>query len=218
LVLLDLPIDQMALVTETAGRRPLLSIGTHCPGASVSCIAIDNVEMGRRAVRHLCDLGHRSLGFMGGDDHVAYGRDRWAGFLAACQQQEVAPRDQNIIRGLGSRLDERERMALIRALSSPHRPTAVFAAGYEFAMDVLETAKTVGLSIPRDLSIIAVDDPPSAPYLDPPLTTFRQPVLQLGHAAINMLVERIRQPGEQPEYRTLRPELIIRGSTGPAPF
>lgn len=218
LILFESPLHQIAAAAQRAGRRPIVSIGTHCPTGMVSCIEIDNVEMGRSAVRHLCDLGHRSLGFMGPDDHMTFGRDRWAGFLAACQQQEVAPREQNVIRSLGCRLDERERMALIRALSSPNRPTAIFAAGYDFVLDVLDAAKTVGLVVPRDLSVITVDDTPSAPYLDPPLTTFRQPLLELGHAAINMLLERTRQPGERPQHRTLHPELVIRGSTGPAPY
>lgn len=214
LVLVDPPPDRIAAAVDRAGRRPLLSIGTHTANGLVSCIEIDNLEMGRRAVNHLCDLGHRQLGFMGGDDNVPFGKDRWHGFLSACQQREVAPRDSNVIRSLGSRLDERERMALIRTLSSPHRPTAVFAAGYEFAMDVLETARTVGLVVPRDLSIVAVDDPPSAPYLDPSLTTFRQPLLELGHAAVNTLVERIHQPDGPAQHHTLRAELIVRGSTG----
>lgn len=216
MVLIDPPAEKIAAAVHRLGRRPIISIGTHCSTGLVSCIEIDNVEMGRRAVQHLCDLGHRNLGFMGGDDSTVSGKQRWAGFDSACRQQEVAPRDHNIIRTSASRLDPREKMALIRALSSPKRPTAIFAAGYDFSMDVLEAARTVGLVVPRDLSIIAVDDPPSAPNLNPPLTTFRQPLLELGHAAVNTLVERIRNPHEPPQHQTLRAELIIRGSTGVA--
>jgi DNA-binding LacI/PurR family transcriptional regulator len=60
-----------------------------------------------------------------------------------------------------------------------------------------------------------VDDPPSAAYLSPPLTTMREPLVQLGHTAVTALVERIRHDGAPVDDRVLQAELVIRRSSGP---
>jgi LacI family transcriptional regulator len=108
-------------------------------------------------------------------------------------------------------------MSLIRLLSGPARPTAIFAAGYYFALDVYGAAGTVGLRVPEDVSVIGVDDPPSAAHLSPPMTTLRQPLVQLGHAAVTMLCEQIQQNNGNGGSRTLCAELVVRRSTGPRP-
>jgi DNA-binding LacI/PurR family transcriptional regulator len=120
-----------------------------------------------------------------------------------------------VLKGSGWRLDERERTELIRLLGGPNRPTAIFAAGYCFALDVYAAAQTIGLHIGETLSVVGVDDPHSAAYLAPPLTTLREPLIQLGHSALTALVERLRQDGGPVENRLLQAELVIRRSTGP---
>ena len=93
------------------------------------------------------------------------------------------------------------------------RPTAIFAAGFYFALDCYGAAATVGLRIPDDISIVGVDDPPSAMHLSPPLTTLRQPLMQLGHAAITALHELIQRNSPDVVTRTLWAELVIRRSS-----
>jgi DNA-binding LacI/PurR family transcriptional regulator len=121
------------------------------------------------------------------------------------------------VKGLSWHLDDRERLTLVRALGRPDRPTAIFAAGYYFALDVYGAAATVGLRIPEDLSVVGVDDPPSAAHLSPPITTLRQPLVQLGQSAVTALVEQIQRNNGDPSSRTLCAELIVRRSTGPRP-
>jgi LacI family transcriptional regulator len=122
---------------------------------------------------------------------------------------------QWVLKGEGWRLSERHRTELIRLLSGPNRPTAIFAAGYYFALDVYAAAQTVGLRIGETLSVVGVDDPPSAAFLSPPLTTLRQPLIQLGHSAVTALVDRCRSDAAPFENRTLQAELVIRRSSGP---
>jgi LacI family transcriptional regulator len=107
-------------------------------------------------------------------------------------------------------------MSLIRLLGSPSKPTAIFAAGYYYALDCYAAAQTVGLRVPEDLSVVGVDDPPSAPFLSPPMTTLRQPLMQMGHAAITALHELIQRSGSDMVNRTLWAELVIRRSSAPA--
>jgi len=212
-----LPEEIDAFVSQ-ARRKPTLVVGARSHSKLIHWIDVDNVDLARQAVNHLTELGHTSIGYVGGDERISNSRDRWQGFVTTCQEHHLAPREQHVIRSQSWRLDERERMALIRTLSSPSRPTAMFAAGYYFALDVYSASATVGLRVPEDLSVVGVDDPPSAAHLSPPMTTFRQPLVQLGHAAVTTLFEQIQSDQMDQTNRLLSAELVIRRSTGPAPI
>jgi LacI family transcriptional regulator len=207
-------IEQMA--AETNRKQPILAVGAKSRNKRISSIDVDNLDIGRQAVGHLAGLGHHNLGFVGGEDAVSNSHDRWTGFKESCQEKGITVKDANVIRTGSWKLDEKDRMSLIRLLSSPQRPTAIFAAGYYFALDVLAAASTVGIRIPEDLSVVGVDDPPSAMYLSPPLTTLRQPLVQLGNAAITSLHELITRNTPDIVTRNLWAELVIRRSSAPA--
>jgi LacI family transcriptional regulator len=205
-------------MADTSKRRPpTVVVGAHSEVADIPSIDVDNADMARQAVNHLVALGHSRVAYIGPADQVSNSRDRWQGFVDAIKERGLALRESNLIKSTSWRLSEPEKMSLIRALSAPNRPTAVFAAGYYFALDLYTAAATVGLRIPEDLSVVGVDDPPSAPLLMPPLTTLRQPLIQLGHAAVTALAGKIQHPDDPMESRVLRAELVARKSSGPAP-
>jgi len=198
-------------------RKPALVVGACSHSKLLRCLNVDNIDIGRQAVQHLAGLGHRKIGFVGGDERISNQHDRWEGFLSACDEIGIVPREQQIIKGLGWQLDDRERGALARLLASPERPTAIFAAGYELALDVYAAAEEAGLRVPKELSVVGVDDAPSAPYISPPLTTLREPLVMLGSEALIALFEQIQGPNNNPHHPTLSAELILRSSTsGPA--
>jgi GntR family transcriptional regulator, arabinose operon transcriptional repressor len=213
-----LPSEVDHICGESRRNQPILTVGAKSDDKRISSIDVDNIDLARDAVNHLASLGHRHIAYVGGGDQVSNSRDRWLGFKAACESRGLSPREGHIISGDGWRLDERERNALIRTLTGPQRPTAVFAAGYYFALDVYGAAGTVGLRVPEDLSVVGVDDPPSASHLSPALTTMRQPLVQLGHAAVTALFERIQNDNAPLQNRTLRAELVIRRSSAAAPL
>ena len=208
-----MPDDLESISNEAKRRQPVLVLGAKSRSKRVSSIDVDNVDLARQAVGHLGGMGHTNIGFVGGSDRLSNAADRAQGFRGACLERGLSCRDQHVIRSDGWRLNEPERMALIRSLSGPGRPTAIFSAGYYFALDVYLAAATVGLRIPEDLSVIGVDDPPSASHLAPPMTTLRQPLVQLGHAAVTTLHELIRHGSGEVINRTLWAELVIRRST-----
>lgn len=213
-----LPEEVDSLAGLMRKKSPAIVVGARSPNKSVRSIDVDNVDLGRQAVHHLCSLGHTSIGYVGGADQISNSRDRWAGFVSACSERGLVCPEPHIIKGVSWHLDERERMALIRALSGPGRPTAIFAAGYYFALDVYGAAATVGLKVPEDLSVVGVDDPPSAAHLSPSMTTLRQPLVQLGNAAVTTLFEQIQNNNGDATSRTLWAELVVRRSTGPVPM
>jgi LacI family transcriptional regulator len=81
------------------------------------------------------------------------------------------------------------------------------------AAGVLRAAKDMGLNVPKDLSVIGVDDIPLADFLDPPLTTFRQDFQRIGREAANLLIQRIDQPDASNRQLRLPAKLIVRRST-----
>lgn len=209
-------VEEVAAFVERVNKRqPVLVLGAQIDQRNVSCVAVDDRAAAARAVEHLAAQGHRRLGYVGGADDVGDGRDQWAGFAEACRVFATAPAPSHIVRAAGRRLNDLERAALSRMLSGPQRPSAILAGEYHLALEVYAAAGKAGLRVGHDLAVVGVDDPPSAAFLAPPLTTVRRPLLQIGREGVAMLCEYLRK--ENPEFasRTLSAELIVRQSSGP---
>lgn len=195
------------------GSHPLMVVGASFDRPGVSWIDTDNRALSRQAVQHLHGLGHRRIGYVGGQELVPNDRDRWSGFKAAMEGLNTPIDPTCVVGAAGWRLEESGRDALVRLLKSEKRPTAIFAAGYYFALDVYEAAGRAGLNIPGDLSVVSVDDPASAAHLSPGLTTMRQPLIQLGKQGGRGLFEQIGEEHPTVQRTLLEAELVIRKST-----
>jgi LacI family transcriptional regulator len=198
-------------------RGPALVVGARCEFDDLTCFDVDNVEIARLAVKHLAEQGHRCVGYVGGAYQVSNSQDRWQGFTLACSELGLDCGDLALVKAKGWRLDDAERAQLGDALRAENRPTAVFAAGYAFALEVYGAARAAGLRIPQDIAIVGVDDPPSAEHLTPPMTTIRQPLMQLGYDAMaalfNSAQESDGQGNETLRSRKFAPELVVRQSS-----
>jgi LacI family transcriptional regulator len=106
-----------------------------------------------------------------------------------------------------------------RLLTAPQRPTAIVACNDLMAIGAMRAAREQGLRVGQDLSVVGFDDIPAAEHTHPPLTTVRQPIYEIGQRVCRMLAQVLA--GEQlttEEHQVLlKPELVIRDSTGP-PF
>lgn len=206
--------SEIEVLEREPRRQPAIVVGARGETGKVSSIDVDNVDLARQAVEHLTRLGHKKLLFVGGDEHLSNSRDRHIGFVSAAKEYGLAGTSLDVVmRGESWRLSDEERQTLVEILSGRDAPTGIFAAGYYLALDVYAAAHQAGLRIPDDLSLVAVDDPPSAEHLSPPLTTLRQPLVQLGQTAVGVLVESVRRNESKPVARTLGGELVARGST-----
>jgi DNA-binding LacI/PurR family transcriptional regulator len=97
------------------------------------------------------------------------------------------------------------------------RPTAVFAATDAIAFGAMKVAQEAGLNIPRDLSIVGLDDYEKASLSSPALTTVRQPFHEIGKQAVQLLETMIKNRSAKPQHLLIKPELIIRDSTARPP-
>ena len=179
-------------------------------------IAVDDVDGGEMATRHLVALGHRRVALIGDpppEFRFDWSRDRTRGYERALAAAGIEVREEYVREG--TRLPNVARAIATELLSLPERPTAVFAASDTQAIGVLEAARTLGIDVPGQLSVVGFDDIEVAGYLD--LTTVRQPLLESGRRGARLLLDALE--GRQvPPLRELLPlELVVRGTTSPPP-
>jgi LacI family transcriptional regulator len=176
-------------------------------------VGATNWNGGLTATRHLLGLGHRQIAVIGGPDWILCSRARIDGYRAAMDEAGV-PVDPRLVSYGRFHLEEgvETGRALLRRKD---RPTAIFAGNDLQALGVYQAARELRLHIPEDLSVVGFDDLPVAQWVGPPLTTIRQPLVDMATAAAEMVVA--MAGGEQPAQPRieLSTELIVRESTAP---
>lgn len=192
----------VVLVDELPGRWP--------------GVASDAPEAGRVAARHLLNLGHRRLAFMGPATD-AYGfRMRERGFTTALREAGLAIDSPRLRRSPATVAGGNAAMRELLALHRP--PSAVFCANDLMALGTLKACAAAGVDVPRQISIVGCDDIEMARIVTPELTTVRVPARGLGARAARLLLERITGIVPRPRRAAAKPlpvELIVRGTTAP---
>ena len=163
------------------------------------------------AMAHLIGLGHRRIAHLAS----AVGEATFLPRVRAADEAAAAAGLPPVTR-VHSAIDlAAARRGRARAADGAERPTAVICDDDIMAAGVCVAARELGLQVPRDLSVIGCDDLPVASVVDPPLTTLRADGVRIGTEGIELLVAVLA--GKRPRRRTLPVELVVRGSTGPAP-
>jgi DNA-binding LacI/PurR family transcriptional regulator len=176
-------------------------------------IGATNWNGGLTATRHLLGLGHRRIGVIGGPAGVLCSRARVDGFRAAMDEAGV-PIDPSLVSHGAFQVDEGIATGR-RLLARRDRPTAIITGNDLQALGVYQAAREARLHIPEDLSVVGFDDLPIARWVSPPLTTVRQPLIEMAEAAAEIVLGLARGE-EPPQMRVeLATELIVRESTAP---
>ena len=212
LLINPLPEAVDAFRREHPADTPMLVVGAHHPG--VPAVDVDNISLIRTGLTHLHRMGHTRVSYVGGAGELSNSRDRQTSFTDTCRKLGLDPADCQRLDAKSWRLSDEEKMALGQLLTGPTRPTALIAGGYYLALDIYQVAGTLGLNIPDQLAVVGIDDPPSAAHLYPPLTTYRQPLAELGYAAIRRITTLTYGGTVDTDCQKLIGELIIRGSSG----
>jgi LacI family transcriptional regulator len=213
LVVSTLPPEQ-EVERIRAARIPCILVDAVHP--ALPSIAVDDVAGGELATRHLIELGHRRIALIGDpppEFRFEWSRDRTRGYEQALRQAGITVRPEYVCEG--TRLLHVARAIAAELLSLPERPTAIFASSDTQALGALEAARTLGVRVPQELSVIGFDDIEVASYVG--LTTVRQPLAESGRRGAQLL---LRALGGRPvDLRTelLPLELVVRGTTGPVP-
>ena len=193
---------------QLAPTIPVVTLDSTASDATTS-LSVDQIAGARLATRHLIDLGHRDILHLAGPQDWIEAEARMRGFL-----EEVRAADLSTLPPLLGDWTADFGYRAGRELLGYWDFTAVFAGNDQMALGLLHAIREAGLDVPGDISVVGFDDVPEAKHFWPPLTTIRQDFVELGRRAVALLLGELQEtPGaERPQ---LRPELIVRGSTGP---
>jgi LacI family transcriptional regulator len=183
----------------------------HLPVVEITSVGSTNFAGGVAATRHLLSLGHRRIGYIGGPVFAICNAARQQGYRAAMESAGADVPDGYL--RTGDFLYEnglREGLALLK-LAQP--PTAVFAGSDEMALGVIEAARSLGVRVPEDLSVIGFDDTHIAQLSSPPLTTIRQPLRDMGAVALRTAMRLAAGENLDSHHVELATQLVVRRST-----
>jgi LacI family transcriptional regulator len=191
---------------------PLVTLTRAEPDLQVPSVINDETASMTMVVQHLAQLGHREIGHLAGPQMTSTGEARRVAFEAAMSRAGLAatavvPTDV-FTREAGA-------AGAARLLDTAPRTTAIVAGNDLLAIGALDTLKARGLRCPQDVSITGHNDMPLVDMIEPPLTTVRIDFAEMGAAGGRLLLQQMADPSSPVFTMTLKPQLIVRGSTAP---
>jgi DNA-binding LacI/PurR family transcriptional regulator len=172
-------------------------------------VLIDQTDGSRQAIEHLLSLGHTRIAEISGplswrDALVRH--QTWSSFIQAKGLERLS---------LEGNWTAQSGHVSAGKLLDKHVPfTALIVGNDQMALGAMRALQEAGLRVPEDVSVIGFDDVPEAAYFSPPLTTIRQDFERLGEQSIRLMLELIEDPEMSPKHYLLKPELVVRSSTG----
>jgi len=216
LLVMSLPPNAESGAVLDRSPVPVVFIDVHTPSvAAMPRVVGDDVAGGALAARHLLDLGHRRIGFIGDAVEDPFGftssRDRELGLTRELATAGVEIPAAWVGHGAHGRYEARDLAR--RMLTGDGRPSAILTASDTQAMGVIAAARDLGLGVPDDLSVIGYDDIEAADYVG--LTTVRQQLFESGRLGAEILLAEIAARSERAPVGHLTPELVVRATTAP---
>ncbi len=192
-------------------RLPVVLVNAGVDDLAFPHVSTDDAVAVEQAYAHLVSLGHERVGaLLGPADHVPSRRK-----LAALKQAvEASGRVKLEVERSGFSM-EGARSAAAKLVE--HGITGILCASDVLALGTVRAVRRLGLRVPEDVSVVGFDDSAFMTCTDPPLTTVRQPIEAMGQSVVNLLVNQIEGIGVPPDELLFEPELVVRGSTAPAP-
>jgi LacI family repressor for deo operon, udp, cdd, tsx, nupC, and nupG len=177
-------------------------------------VVVQDREASRRAVEYLARLGHRKFGYISGTPGSIIESERFGGFLEGIAAAGLG--QDEFVRWEGPFVFSTGVAAAESYLQMSERPTGIFAACDESAIGFIKRVRSERVRVPQDVSVIGFDGIELSDYTEPTLTTFRQPLHELGRAGADILMKLIRKEMKPGDWNVRLPlELLERDTTGP---
>ena len=193
-------------------KIPVVLMNAAVDSLNFPTVSTDDIAAVELAFAHLRSLGHQRIGLVVGPrDHIPSQR-KLSTFLRVAKDAGLDVSD----------LVEHSMFTLEGGQLATSQLIARGCTGALFASDPMalggiRAARRAGLNVPRDFSLIGFDDSALMACTDPPLSTIRQPIEAMGRAAVSLLLTEIEGGASAPRELLFEPELVVRGTTGPAP-
>ncbi len=194
-------------VVQLAGRNPRLPFPT---------VATDDLRSLESSTRHLIQLGHRRIGYIGGPAGLGTAEQRYAGYRSALASEHLAVDETLVFRG-ALEIDF-ARVAATRLLQAEPRPTAIVMSNSLQTEGAIEAIRHAGLAVPDQISIVGYGDPSWFRLWGPGITTVDARETELATSAATLLMDQIAKkdaPQRDPIRLVLNTNLLLRGSTRP---
>ena len=195
---------------------PVVLIDATLDQDSMSAVSVDHVTGLYLATRHLLELGHRHIALISGPLHLSPCSNSARGYKAAMAEAGV-PAEEHSVVVMGRTDIAAGYDSMMGILRIAPQPTALASVSDLMAAGALEAARSHGIRVPDDFSIVGYDDIPLGALLSPPLTTVNQDKDALARVSVELLLEEIQAPERAHRQVLLTPSLVVRGSTGRAP-
>lgn len=194
------------------GDTPFVTINGPNPEVNAPAFSCDDTDATVRAVEHLVSMGHKRIGLAVGPTRFVPIDTKIRTYKEALQR--LVPGQTPLI---AQSLFTIEGGAAAGAALLAQGATAIITASDLMAIGAIQQIRASGLDVPKDVSVVGYDGGSLTAFTDPPLTTIRQPVDRIARAAVVTLLQAIKKDAPPATSLYFSPELIVRGSTGPAP-
>jgi LacI family transcriptional regulator, fructose operon transcriptional repressor len=189
---------------------PLVIIDRSLPGGDVDVVQIDNLDAGHRLTTHLIENGYRRIAILYGETSTT-GIERRAGYEKALREHGlIVSADQ--VKSIPPRT-EAAYTAALKLLTLTQPPEALITTNSLLAEGALQAIRERNLTIPDEIALVTFDDTTWASLVQPPLTLIAQPTYEIGQTAIDLLLQRIADPGRPTRQVILKGQLVVRGSS-----
>jgi LacI family transcriptional regulator/LacI family repressor for deo operon, udp, cdd, tsx, nupC, and nupG len=190
---------------------PVVCVDRGLKDANVDVVLVDNVTGAYNAVDYLIKSGYKRVAYIAGLKAIPSSNLREQGYRKALEENGIAF-DQELVK-FGNSKHESGVELCNELLKLQNPPDAIFTGNNLITLGALETIQKWKLKIPEDIAIIGFDDMQWSSSLNPPLTAVRQPAMEIGKRAVELLIQRIQDPGRSSIQMTLNTELMKRSSS-----
>lgn len=180
-----LPTHQLI---ELAERLPIVILARQIEGLENQCVCLNNFDGAYRATNYLLEMGHTSIAHITGNLTHEDAHDRRAGYVKALEDAHLTVNPDFIVDGDYTEASGVMAVAKLLAARGGVPFSAIFAANDQLAAGARLALHRYGIRVPDDVSLVGFDDVPSSAYMTPPLTTIRQPAIEMGEKAVQLVL------------------------------
>lgn len=212
--------DYEHLARAVADGQAIVQVDRYVPGFAADRVVVDNYQASYDAVARVIAAGHVLIA---APTLVTAGPERKADLITTIGERYQGYRDAMRDAGLdvpprltpSGRGRDEVRNVMLELLSDEARPSAVFALDNSFMIGTIDAVHSLGLEVPREISVFGFDDTEWTTVVQPPLSVISQPAYDLGVEAARVLVRRIHEPSQPVQVQVLPTAWVERGSVGP---
>jgi LacI family transcriptional regulator len=172
-------------------KIPFVVINNKLQDVEAPFVECDNFTAARQAVEYLVGMGHSKIGFIGGEFSIKNMLDRYLGYQQHMNEFGLEVDPGYVINDLGTVDTAGAIEGAHRLIGRKNLPTALICTSQPVMLGVYDVFRRRGIRIPDDVSILSYDDTELMRMLDPPITTFRQPLAQMGEHAVDLLMDQL---------------------------